>query len=369
MAFPDARAAYAALANRSATLADLRQIVTDFPELRPWVAAYPGTDEALLGWLAALQDPQVDAELATRNAGAAAWSAPVTTGSGVAPSIFAPASPVTNAQAAAPAYQAQPGLPGRTTKRFGWPLVVGAVIVLGLVAGGLSAAFATGMFAPKAASGTSSAGPVRTASAVPSEAETASQVATPGESGAASRFVCWDGAESDTAGDCILPEGKDEYWSFLTYAFPSIASQPGCTEADSTGKSTYVGVTVMWECELGDALIRYRYWEVPSDAEEHYARKFNAKTVLKTYDLLVGGAPTEGWAKTDKDTVDGPAGVQRVVLTIWLPEDQLSVSVEGDTSAAMWAALEQVRTRPGGQMYGHPAQERAVEAPITVEER
>ncbi|MCL1838561.1 MAG: hypothetical protein FWG47_04505, partial [Propionibacteriaceae bacterium] len=66
MTFPDPSAAIAALGNRTATLADLREIVTNFPQLRPMVAEYPDTDEDLLSWLRDLHDPLVDAHLAQR---------------------------------------------------------------------------------------------------------------------------------------------------------------------------------------------------------------------------------------------------------------------------------------------------------------
>ncbi|NLI86208.1 MAG: hypothetical protein GX440_12650 [Propionibacterium sp.] len=49
-----------------ASLEDLREIVSNYPHLRPLVAAYPGTDEALLGWLASLGDPVVNQALVAR---------------------------------------------------------------------------------------------------------------------------------------------------------------------------------------------------------------------------------------------------------------------------------------------------------------
>lgn len=54
------------LMTRRASLEDLREIVSNYPHLRPLVAAYPGTDEALLGWLAGLGDPVVNQALAAR---------------------------------------------------------------------------------------------------------------------------------------------------------------------------------------------------------------------------------------------------------------------------------------------------------------
>ena len=44
MTYADESAARAALADGTAIPADLRQIVVSYPELRPAVAAYPGTD-------------------------------------------------------------------------------------------------------------------------------------------------------------------------------------------------------------------------------------------------------------------------------------------------------------------------------------
>jgi hypothetical protein len=47
-------------------LADLAKIVQEAPHLRPQVAANPSTYPALLDWLGALGDPQVDAALRNR---------------------------------------------------------------------------------------------------------------------------------------------------------------------------------------------------------------------------------------------------------------------------------------------------------------
>lgn len=59
--------ASALLSAGRASLDDLREIVTSYPQLRPAVAAYPGTDDPLLGWLASLDDLAVNQALATRN--------------------------------------------------------------------------------------------------------------------------------------------------------------------------------------------------------------------------------------------------------------------------------------------------------------
>ena len=122
----------------------------------------------------------------------------------------------------------------------------------------------------------------------------------------------------------------------------------------------------MWECELGDALIRYRYWASAADAEQHYGAKFTKKSTLATYTVAIAGAPANGWIKTDKDTVKGPGGIKRVVLTMWLPDQHLSLSVEGNTKASMWAAFDLARIRPLDQMLGHPEGTDADEAPITA---
>ena len=353
--FPDARAAAAALAARSATLADLREIVTNFPELRPMVAAYPMADEAILGWLRDLGDPLVDAELA-RRAGVQ-WS-------GAQPRPVDAASPSAG-QPVAPAYAP---VQVDQTRRV-WPVVAVVVAALVLVGGGLGAAFATGLLPGFGRSpATGSPQPSREPATDPTETPTQPATDSP-TTPAPAGFVCWDGTAAGALDDCQPPSGTEDYWEYLEYVYPSIGSHEACEKVDSTGKSTYTGITVMWECELGDALIRYRYWEIPTDATTHYARKFNSKTTLKTYDLLIGGEPVDGWAKTDKDTVKGPGGVKRVVVTMWLPEQQLSLSVEGDTTESMWAAFDQVRIRPPAQALGYPASEEPVEAPITATAR
>lgn len=429
MAVPDARAAVAALADRTATLADLREIVTRFPELRPVVAAYPDTDDALLSWLRDLQDPGVDAQLAKRAASGQAPTPVPTAPEAVAPLTNTPAvyppqtpepvsfQPVASTPAIYPSggqepiryppvtygtitYPTAPTDPTYTSasattpaggmhtpaqetepqrRRSVLPLVLTIVAALVVVGGGIGAAFAAGLIGgntqapsastrPRETPGTGvSMSPGRTASstAAASAPPSAGGSATP----AATGTTCWDGKEVTDVSACDRPSSKDAYWSYLKYVYPSIATHPDCVHADSTGKSTYTGVTVMWECELGDALIRYRYWQSTKDARAHYAAKFNAKSLLKTYDLLVGGEPVHGWAKTDKDTVKGPGGVKRVVVTVFLPDQNLSLTVQGNTTESMWAAFDQVRIRPLTQALGSPSGSAAVEAPLTARAR
>ena len=360
--FPDARAAAAALAARSATLADLREIVTRFPELRPMVAAYPSADEAILGWLRDLHDPAVDAQLAQR--AEAPQPRPQPRSGENTPHPGAAAGPWQ-----APASAAKPPVQVAPPRRGVGPVVAVVVAAVVLVGGGIGAALATGLIpgfasAPRTGTSPPSGAPATEPAATPSQTAT-NEPATSAPTG----VVCWDGNAAGSLDDCQPPSGKDAYWAYLEYVYPSIESHPSCEEVDSTGRSDYTGITVMWECELGDALIRYRYWEIPTDATTHYSRKFNAKTTLETYDLLIGGEPVDGWAKTDKDTVKGPGGVKRVVVTMWLPDLQLSLSVEGNTTSSMWAAFEQVRIRPPAQGFGYPASEDPVEAPVTATPR
>lgn len=66
MTYENETVAREALVARIATLSDLRMIVADYPQLRAMVAAYPEVDSALLGWLADLDDPEVDEALQAR---------------------------------------------------------------------------------------------------------------------------------------------------------------------------------------------------------------------------------------------------------------------------------------------------------------
>ncbi|MFT3833388.1 MAG: PQQ-binding-like beta-propeller repeat protein [Micropruina sp.] len=66
MTYQNEAAARQALEARVTTLSDLRVIVVDYPQLRAMVAALPEVDAALLGWLADLHDPAVDAALEAR---------------------------------------------------------------------------------------------------------------------------------------------------------------------------------------------------------------------------------------------------------------------------------------------------------------
>ncbi len=468
MAFANAQVAVAALASRTASLADLREIVTRFPELRPVVAAYPQTDAALLEWLGGLHEPLIDVQLAKRSAGATdegavadtkAWSpaaeeaeatsvVPVeetvvaphrdptdqdsifrpdpnqSPGSDVAAPRQAPAAPqliqshpgpqAAPPQPAAswqPSYPSQPAPQGQPTytypgqppygsgylnappaqppiqpiaekapsgkpKRRVLPVVLIGLLALVLIGGGVGVAFATGLIGAPASKAAGQPSLSSTPSGPPSSASPAASTPanptpsdTPSSSAALptpAATLCWDGSTITDGSACPAPSGKDADWSYLQYAYPSIATHSDCQQVSSTGNGAYKKPTVMWECELGDALIRYRYWEGLSDAEHHYGTKFTKKTTLASYDVTIGGAPANGWIKTDKKTTDGPGGVKRVVLTMWLPDQHLSMSVEGNTKSSMWAAFDLARIRPLAQILGHPDGTDPDEAALTA---
>jgi hypothetical protein len=109
--------------------AELREIVTDFPALRPLVATHPATDGPLLGWLSALGDPAVDQALLWRaSRGTPAVSAP-------AAPIPVSLPPTAAVRPGTPVAAAVPnGTPGRRSRR---PLIIAgvAVAVVALVAG------------------------------------------------------------------------------------------------------------------------------------------------------------------------------------------------------------------------------------------
>jgi hypothetical protein len=387
----DTRAAVEALADGTASLADLRQIVVDFPQLRSVVAAYGATDEALLAWLAALHDPAVDAQLA-RRAGSSVAPAPTQPLAPTQP--FSSAQPLASTQpfsSAQPFAAAQPLADQDTTarrpapaaspaegsatpaKRPSWLLIGVIVGALVLVGGGIGAAFATGLIGGRTPSATASR-PAAPASGLPTApssapATSAAPSATPSAPTQPASYTCWDGSEVASLSGCSMPTTKDADWTYLRYAYPSIATHTDCAKADSTGKSGYAGITLMWECELGDALIRYRFWQKSSDANHHFGDKFSAKNTLKTYSILIGGETAQGWLKTDRKTAKGPGGVKRVILTVYLPKEHLSLSVEGNTTKTMWAAFDLVRIRPIAQVLGHAAGEDPAEAPITAEGR
>lgn len=134
MGFADERAAVAALAAGTATLPDLREIVTAFPALRPVVAAYPAADGPLLQWLAALHDPVVDEQLARR----AAAAAPMVNLAKVAPS--APTQVALSASGVSAS-----GLPaGAPRRRSRAPLVIAIAVVTVLALGAAALALTVG---------------------------------------------------------------------------------------------------------------------------------------------------------------------------------------------------------------------------------
>lgn len=428
MAFPDEAAALAALNSGTATPTDLREIVVSYPNLRPAVAAYPGTDDPMLGWLRDLEEPEVDAQLARRNQpppgraapsagestapiaaalGAAATTAPSTTApTQPMPSVAphgpqAPAAPtgaplaaaapaVTVVQPAATpmgpavAYQAAPGGPGAPTGPAGpgspgfgpatpspgprnggsglkIAIIVGVIVVL--LAGGAFVAMAAGLL-PSLNRGPATV-PVTPPASVPPASPVDPGSPTPVEPPAAG-LVCWDGVEIDDLADCTAPSTPDEAWAYLRYVYPSVDQHATCTQADSTGKSDYQGVTVMWNCELGKSLLRYRYWADPEDAERHYQRKFKNETA-ETFDVSIAGEPVEGWVKTSEEAIAKQNdGSKRYVATMWLPELQLSLSAEGNKPADMWDAFGLARIRPLDQVHGHQVGVEPDETPLTL---
>lgn len=426
MTYADESAARAALADGTAIPADLRQIVVSYPELRPAVAAYPGTDEPMLGWLRDLHDPLVDAQLAARSRQAEpeptellpteplpAVASPLVPGLAAATPAPPPAGPALSAgtppgsaaerptpQPAGPAVQPVPatapvpaqaypvapapagGPPGPTYTPVtpapggsgggpGGKIAVIAVLAVLLLGGGVYAAFAGGLlpgFAPEPGQATASAPPppsVEPPSGEPSSPPPATTTPSPPPAG----FACWDAAETDSLADCPVPESPEQVWQYLRYVYPSLDRHDDCRQIDSTGKSDYQGVTSYWQCELGDSLLRYRYWVDPSDAERHYGRKFKDSTA-GTYDVAISGQPVEGWVKTSVEAIAKQSdGSRRYVATMWLPELQLSMSAEGDDVNAMWNAFDLVRIRPLDQVNGHSLGTDPGAVPLTIAER
>ncbi|MCW5954087.1 MAG: hypothetical protein KIT69_17690, partial [Propionibacteriaceae bacterium] len=448
----DESAALAALTTGTAIPADLRQIVVSYPNLRPAVAAYPGTDEAMLGWLRDLHDPAVDTQLAARSrpaepaptapqatsaaaatgspspapvgedgpahptstAGPASQPAPANprpmaqsapsptapggapapataggpvpasapaepTGTSIATPGYGPPGPLAVGPPGPPAFTPTPPSPAAGGGGPGARIVLIAVVALLIVGGGVFAAFAAGLvpgfgsspapaptLAPPSPDGEqpSEEPPATTPTPIAPTPITPTPIVPPSVG-----FACWDTSEADSLAACPTPQSREQAWQYLRYVYPSLARHNSCKQSDSTGKSDYQGVTVMWECELGDSLLRYRYWVDPSDAERHYGRKFKDSTA-GTYDVAIGGQAVEGWVKTSEEAIAKQTdGSKRYVATMWLPELQLSMSAEGNDTTAMWNAFELVRVRPLEQVNGHQLGSNPSEVPLTIAER
>lgn len=153
-----------------------------------------------------------------------------------------------------------------------------------------------------------------------------------------------------------MPGDEDARFEYLRYVFPSLDEHGTCEPLLSSATNGYVGMSVMWDCELGSSLIRYRYWQRTSDADKHYGRKFTKNTRTAYKARLEGSKKVlSGWAKEKQGLqVNTRTGTSRYALTIWMPDYHLSLSAEGDTRADMRQALKLARIRVPEQMRGYP---------------
>jgi len=174
------------------------------------------------------------------------------------------------------------------------------------------------------------------------------------ETAATPAFSCWDETMVSGLSRCRAPSAKSATYRYLRYVFPSIDSSSACTKADSSSKRDYTGFTVMWDCDLDSALLRYRFWQKAADGTEHYSEKFEGNT-LATYDVSLSGSEetVPGWAKESNEPYQNTTtGTNRYVLTVWIPKYGLSVTAEGDTREAMHQALEAARMVPVANLLG-----------------
>ena len=241
------------------------------------------------------------------------------------------------------------------TRRWVLPVILGGAALV--VAAAVLFAFVLPAIFPSSAA-TPTYGP---ATGNPSTSTTGTVGPSVSQTPAAAAGVdCWNESKADTVEDCPAPIGAEASYQYLRYAYPSLASHTFCDKQDSTGKSDYTGTTVMWNCELGTSLLRYRYWEKASDGTRHYNRKFAGKNTRVTYDVHLEGSDValKGYAKEETDRVkDAAAGTNRYVTSVWLPDYHLSLSAEGDTRLDMRKALELARIRPPEQLMGHASGE------------
>jgi len=198
----------------------------------------------------------------------------------------------------------------------------------------------------------------------PAASPAASEPAPDQITAAPTGFACWDSSTTSQLKNCPAPKGKAQDYKYLLHAFPSIAGHQNCEKRDSSNKSDYTHTTVMWDCELGSALLRYRYWESAKDGKRHYSRKYSVADTKATFDLYLAGKKVSGWAKESRHRyVDAEKGTSRFVTTIWLPKQKLSLSAEGDTRKAMRKALTVIRIVPLKDLRGSSA---GAEAPALV---
>ncbi|HRA05252.1 MAG TPA: serine/threonine-protein kinase [Propionicimonas sp.] len=173
-----------------------------------------------------------------------------------------------------------------------------------------------------------------------------------GETAAPLPFHCWNGNDVTASSRCPAPSTKAESYAYLRYVFPSIDDHGGCEKADSSAK--YDGFTVMWDCDLGSGLLRYRFWQKAADATGYYSTKFPGGT-FTSYDLSLSGTNENvpGWVKEANELVENKTtGTTSHSLTVWIPKYRLSISAEGDTKESLHEALQQARSVPFRNFHG-----------------
>ena len=165
-------------------------------------------------------------------------------------------------------------------------------------------------------------------------------------------FTCWNGDTVLGLSDCARPRNDSEAFAYLAYVYPAVADLGRECEQRKTPKK-YSDVAAYVNCPVsGVSNVRYRYWRNADDANGHYdddAETFNGGS---PYEVYIGDQLVDGWVRDYGLPQDGS-----LTVTMFLPDQHLSLSIEGKTTKALWAEFDQTRIRPVQEMLGYPSAE------------
>lgn len=163
-------------------------------------------------------------------------------------------------------------------------------------------------------------------------------------------FTCWNGDAVLDLTKCARPRTDAQAFKYLEYVYPGLADVVGRCERRPTPKK-YSDVAAFLNCPVaGVSNVRYRYWRDRDDANGHYAEDDKKFDGASPYAVYIGDQRVGGWVRAYNKSDDG-----LLTVTMFLPEQHLSLSIEGKSMKGLWAEFERTMIRPVGEILGYPS--------------